>query len=141
MPQFYYLELSILKSPPLKVLWYSCIFTYRLIWWTTYISHTSNICSLGHHMSMSLILCRSTIWVWLLVCPTMIAFWLSSVHFLKTLCICLGLPHPTMTCPQIPCVTQKGSKELDLRKWLETWCRSQLLALEGVEGSCWKLRD
>ncbi len=35
----------------------------------------------------------------------------------------------------------KGFKELDLRKWLETWCRSQLLALKGVEGSCWKLRD
>jgi hypothetical protein len=24
-----------------------------------------------------------------------------------------------MTRPQVPCVTQKGSKELDLRKWLE----------------------
>jgi hypothetical protein len=35
----------------------------------------------------------------------------------------------------------KGSKELDLRKWSETWCRSQLPALRGVEGSCWKLRD
>jgi hypothetical protein len=46
-----------------------------------------------------------------------------------------------MTRPQVPCVTQKGSKELDLRKWSETWCRSQLPALKGVEGSCWKLRD
>ncbi len=46
-----------------------------------------------------------------------------------------------VTCPQVPCVTQKGSKELDLQKWLETWCRSQLLTLKGVEGSCWKLRD
>jgi hypothetical protein len=46
-----------------------------------------------------------------------------------------------MTRPQVPCVTQKGSKELDLRNWLETWCRSQLPALKGVEGSCWKLRD
>jgi hypothetical protein len=43
--------------------------------------------------------------------------------------------------PQVPCVTQKGSKELDLRNWLETWCRSQLPALKGVEGSCWKLRE
>ncbi len=43
--------------------------------------------------------------------------------------------------PQVPCVTQKGSKKLDLRNWLETWCRSQLLTLKGVEGSCWKLRD
>jgi hypothetical protein len=42
---------------------------------------------------------------------------------------------------QVPCVTQKGSKELDLQKWLETWCRSQLPALKGVEGSRWKLRD
>jgi hypothetical protein len=42
--------------------------------------------------------------------------------------------------PQVPCVTQKRSKELDLQKWLETWCRSQLPALKGVEGSCWKLR-
>ncbi len=24
-----------------------------------------------------------------------------------------------VTHPQVPCVTQKGSKELDLRKWLE----------------------
>jgi hypothetical protein len=30
----------------------------------------------------------------------------------------------------------RGSKELDLRKWSETWCRSQLPALKGVEGSC-----
>ncbi len=29
-----------------------------------------------------------------------------------------------MARPQVPCVTQKGSKELDLRKWSETWCRS-----------------
>jgi hypothetical protein len=29
-----------------------------------------------------------------------------------------------MTRPQVPCVTQKGSKELDLQKWLEIWCRS-----------------
>ncbi len=43
--------------------------------------------------------------------------------------------------PQIPCVTQRGSKELDLRNWLETWCRSQLPALKGLKGSCWKLRD
>jgi hypothetical protein len=43
--------------------------------------------------------------------------------------------------PQVPCVTQKGSKELDLRKWLKTWYHSQLPALKGVEGSCWKLRD
>jgi hypothetical protein len=43
--------------------------------------------------------------------------------------------------PQVLCVTQNGSKELDLRKWLKTWCRSQLPALEGVEGSCWKFRD
>jgi hypothetical protein len=35
----------------------------------------------------------------------------------------------------------KGSKELDLRNWSETWCRSQLPALKGIEGSCWKLRD
>jgi hypothetical protein len=46
-----------------------------------------------------------------------------------------------MTRPQVPCVSQKGSKELDLRKWLETWCHSQLPALKGVEGSCWKLWD
>jgi hypothetical protein len=46
-----------------------------------------------------------------------------------------------LTRPQVPCVTQKGSKELDLRKWSETWCRSQLPTLKGVEGSCWKLRD
>jgi hypothetical protein len=46
-----------------------------------------------------------------------------------------------LTRPQVPCVTQKGSKKLDLRKWLKTWCRSQLPALKGVEGSCWKLRD
>ncbi len=46
-----------------------------------------------------------------------------------------------MTRPQVPCVTQKGSKKLDLRKWSETWCRSQLLTLRGVEGLCWKLRD
>jgi hypothetical protein len=46
-----------------------------------------------------------------------------------------------LTCPQVPCVTQNGSKKLDLRKWSETWCRSQLLTLKGVEGSCWKLRD
>ncbi len=46
-----------------------------------------------------------------------------------------------MTRPQVPCVTQNGSKELDLRKWSETWCRSQLPALKGVEGSCWKLQD
>jgi hypothetical protein len=46
-----------------------------------------------------------------------------------------------LTRPQVPCVTQKGSKELDLRKWLEIWCRSQLSALKGVEGSCWKLRN
>jgi hypothetical protein len=39
-----------------------------------------------------------------------------------------------LTCPQVPCVTQKGSKELDLRKWSETWCCSQLVALKGVEG-------
>jgi hypothetical protein len=42
-------------------LWKSCgIFTYKLFLSTTYISHTSNICSLGHRMSMSLILCRSS---------------------------------------------------------------------------------
>ncbi len=46
-----------------------------------------------------------------------------------------------LTRPQIPCVTQRGSKKLDLRNWLEIWCRSQLPALKGVEGSCWKLRD
>ncbi len=46
-----------------------------------------------------------------------------------------------LTRPQVPCVTQKGSKELDLWNWLETWCHSQLPALKGVEGSCWKLRD
>jgi hypothetical protein len=46
-----------------------------------------------------------------------------------------------LTCPQVPCVTQKRSEKLDLRNWLETWCRSQLPALKGVEGSCWKLRD
>jgi hypothetical protein len=46
-----------------------------------------------------------------------------------------------LTCPQVPCVTQKGSKELDLWNWLETWCRSQLPALKGVKGLCWKLRD
>jgi hypothetical protein len=46
-----------------------------------------------------------------------------------------------MTRPQVPWVTQKGSKELDLRNWLETWCRSQLPTLRGVEGSCWKLQD
>jgi hypothetical protein len=40
------------------------------------------------------------------------------------------------TRPQVPCVTQKGSKELDLRKWLEIWCRSQLPTLRGVEGLC-----
>jgi hypothetical protein len=44
-----------------------------------------------------------------------------------------------LTRPQVLCVTQKGSKELDLRKWSETWCRSQLPALKRVEGSCWKL--
>jgi hypothetical protein len=46
-----------------------------------------------------------------------------------------------VTRPQVPCVTPKGSKELDLRNWLETWCRSQLPTLKGVEGSCWKLWD
>jgi hypothetical protein len=46
-----------------------------------------------------------------------------------------------LTRPQDPCVTPKGSKEFDLRNWIETWCRSQLPALKGVEGSCWKLRD
>jgi hypothetical protein len=46
-----------------------------------------------------------------------------------------------LTRPQVLCVTQKGSKELDLQKWLETWCRSQLSTLKGVEGSCWKLQD
>jgi hypothetical protein len=46
-----------------------------------------------------------------------------------------------VTRPQVPCVTQNGSKELDLRKWLETWCRFQLPALKGVEWLCWKLRD
>ncbi len=46
-----------------------------------------------------------------------------------------------VTRPQVPCVTLKGSKELDLRNWLESWCRSQLPALKGVEGSCWKFRD
>jgi hypothetical protein len=45
-------------------------------------------------------------------------------------------PYGLLTRPQVPCVTQKGSKELDLRNWLETWCRSQLPALKGVEGSC-----
>jgi hypothetical protein len=35
----------------------------------------------------------------------------------------------------------KGSKKLDLRNWSKTWCCSQLPALKGVEGSCWKLRD
>jgi hypothetical protein len=53
----------------------------------------------------------------------------------------LAKTSPQMTRPQVPCVTQRGSKELDLRNWLETWCRSQLPALKGVEGSCWKLRD
>jgi hypothetical protein len=52
-----------------------------------------------------------------------------------------GITFFRLTRPQVPCVTQKGSKELDLQNWLETWCRSQLLALKGVEGSCWKLRD
>jgi hypothetical protein len=37
--------------------------------------------------------------------------------------ICGGKDVP-VTRPQVPCVTQKGSKELDLRNWLETWCRS-----------------
>jgi hypothetical protein len=37
--------------------------------------------------------------------------------------VCLK-PEPHLTRPQVPCVTQKGSKELDLRNWLETWCRS-----------------
>ncbi len=46
-----------------------------------------------------------------------------------------------MTRPQVPCVTQKGSKELELRKWSKTWCRSHLPAPKGVEGLCWKLRD
>jgi hypothetical protein len=54
---------------------------------------------------------------------------------------CLGKGVGLLTHPQVPCVTQKWSKELDLRKWLETWCRSQLPTLKGVEGSCWKLRD
>jgi hypothetical protein len=47
----------------------------------------------------------------------------------------------SLTRPQVPCVTQNGSKELDLRKWLETWCPSQLLGLKRAEGSCWKLWD
>jgi hypothetical protein len=46
-----------------------------------------------------------------------------------------------VTRPQVPYVTQNGFKELDLQKWLETWCRSQLPALKGVEGLGWKLRD
>jgi hypothetical protein len=53
--------------------------------------------------------------------------------------LCDMAPNECMTRPQVPYVTQKGSKELDLRKWSETWCRSQLPTLRGVEGSCWKL--
>jgi len=34
--------------------------------------------------------------VWLLVHPTTLAFSLSLVHFLTTLCICFDLPHPTI---------------------------------------------
>jgi hypothetical protein len=48
---------------------------------------------------------------------------------------------PLVTRPQVPCVTQNGSKELALRKWPKTWCRSWLTTLERVEGSCWESRD
>ncbi len=63
----------------------------------------------------------------------------SKKNRVKTMIFSIG--QTSRTCPQVPCVIQKGSKKLDLRKWSETWCRSQLPALKGVEGSCWKLRD
>jgi hypothetical protein len=45
-----------------------------------------------------------------------------------------GVRRANVTRPQVPWVTQKRSKELDLRNWLKTWCYSQLLALKRGRG-------
>lgn len=62
----YYLMLSVIKSPLLRILWYNCIFTYRffdkLFTWAK-VCHISNRCSFGqhkHHVNMSLICASPT---------------------------------------------------------------------------------
>jgi hypothetical protein len=35
-PKFYYLGCLFSSAPPLKILWYSCILTYKFLWWITY---------------------------------------------------------------------------------------------------------
>jgi hypothetical protein len=63
---------------------------------------------------------------------------------IKVMCpntLCVDGDDRKLTRPHVPCVTQNGSKELALRKWPETWCRSRLITLEGVEGLCWESRD
>jgi hypothetical protein len=72
-------------------------------------------------------ICASNFTLWLM--------FLSGYVLFSKLCFLQSDAPPSSLCDP------KGSKELDLRNWLETWCRSHLPALEGVEGSCWKLQD
>jgi hypothetical protein len=53
-----------------------------------------NRCSFECHAPMSLLLCKSSNRAWLLVCLSTLSLCLSSTHFLTTLCISLGIPHP-----------------------------------------------
>ncbi len=61
IPKLYYPTWFILMSPPLRILWYICILTYKLILQTIYMSmkfHIFNRCSFRCHVSISLIMCR-----------------------------------------------------------------------------------
>ncbi len=49
--------------------------------------------SFEYHMSMFLLMCGSRGRYFVLVCPTTLAFCLSSTHFYTTLRTCLGLSH------------------------------------------------
>lgn len=61
IPKLYYPLWFILMSPPLRNLWYICIFTYKLIWKTIYMTmnfHIFNRCSFRCHENTSLIICK-----------------------------------------------------------------------------------
>jgi hypothetical protein len=101
IPKLYYPKLYVLMSPPLKTLWCSRIFIYNIFLmdhlhkheFITFLIDDPSDTTWTHFRS-----CVGPITgVWLLAHPIILAFNLSLVHFLTTLCICLDLPHPTIT--------------------------------------------
>jgi hypothetical protein len=90
--ELYYPRLSILMSPPLRILWYSCIFIYRL--------HEQKFVKLLIYVILDakcthFFTCACpTVGTWWLAHPTTLAFHLSWIHFLTTSHTHLDLSHP-----------------------------------------------